>query len=84
MIEFLQDMERRDSIPETIPEGKPVVSKLALPAVNLGIHDIPEKNENCTCVCTCNEGSKTCGAKEDKKVTDTVENVSEKTTETAT
>lgn len=56
---FFQDIERRDSIPETIPEGKPVVTKKNIPVVSLGlgIPDIPEKNENCTCVCTCNEGS---------------------------
>uniref|UniRef100_A0A336M196 CSON010065 protein n=1 Tax=Culicoides sonorensis TaxID=179676 RepID=A0A336M196_CULSO len=51
-----EDAERRDSIPETIPEGVPLTSNL--PAVSMEIHDIPEKNENCSCVCTCNANEK--------------------------
>lgn len=54
-----EDMERRESIPETIPEGITIEgSKKNLPAVNMDITNIPEKNENCTCECSCTQSKK--------------------------
>lgn len=55
---ILQDIERRDSIPEEIEAAK------NLPAVSMEIHDIPEKNENCSCVPPCkHEDNELCNNK---------------------